>query len=149
MSSLVAHSRNTSRPKISRMRLVAQRSTTRLTKKEAAMKMLQLTIDKMSQGIAEATTEVEALAESYAKLSLSGSFARQVKESVWLVELILENMQGNGTDAGTIGVIEPSLNRMKGKLRVVEDAAVQTKVSRFNYLKMVVSNGISRLRPSS
>jgi hypothetical protein len=118
-------------------------------KQKAAMKMLQFVIDKMGEGIAEATTEVGALAESYAELSLSGSFEGQVKKSVRLLELHLANMQGNGTDAETIGIIEESLNTMKAKLKVVEDAAVQTKkVSKFNYLKMVVSNRISRLRSS-
>ncbi|KAF8331178.1 hypothetical protein F5887DRAFT_895198 [Amanita rubescens] len=67
------------------------------------------------------------LTESYAKLSLSGSFAGQVKKSVRLLELNLEAMRSNNADLGSIKAIEKSLEEMKKKLKVVEAAKEKAK----------------------
>jgi len=108
-----------------------------IAQKEVTMIELQEAVDKMSQDMAEALAEIGTLAESYAKLSLSGSFAGQVEKSVRMLELTLEGMRGNGTDAGTIEIVEESLNTMKVKLQVVEQAAAHAgkNVSMFNFSK--------------
>jgi len=94
-----------------------------------AVKGLQSAIETMKQDIAEATAAVGKLTESYAQLSLSGSFAGLVKKSVRLLQTNLENMRSNGTDDATIRSVEQSLNNMEGKLKVVEAAARQAPKS--------------------
>lgn len=108
-----------------------------IAQKEVTMIELQEAVDKMSQDMAKALAKIGTLAESYAKLSLSGSFAGQVEKSVRMLELTLEGMRGNGTDAGTIEIVEESLNIMKMKLQVVEQAAAHAgkNVSMFNFSK--------------
>ncbi|PFH47861.1 hypothetical protein AMATHDRAFT_76995 [Amanita thiersii Skay4041] len=66
--------------------------------------------------------EVGELTQSYAKLSLSGSFAGQIKKSVRLIEVNLEAMRHNKADLKSIEKVEKSLEHMKDKL-IVETAA--------------------------
>ncbi|PCH39420.1 hypothetical protein WOLCODRAFT_38711, partial [Wolfiporia cocos MD-104 SS10] len=86
------------------------------------MKQLKNTIEDLDKALANATSEVGELVDEYAKLSLSGSFAGQVKKSVALLDSHLETMRGNGTDAETIKSVEKSLKLMEGKLKLVENA---------------------------
>ncbi|KAF8833638.1 hypothetical protein BDN67DRAFT_976509 [Paxillus ammoniavirescens] len=98
------------------------------------MKELKATIANMDKALAEATRLVGELAEEYAGLSLSGSFAGQVKKSVALLDQNLEAMYGNGTDVDTIESMTKTLGRMKDKLELVERAAKQAQENtRFNY----------------
>ncbi|KIJ11930.1 hypothetical protein PAXINDRAFT_171543 [Paxillus involutus ATCC 200175] len=96
-------------------------------KQMLGMKELKANIDNMDKALAEATRQVGKLAEEYASLSLSGSFAGQVKKSVALLDQNLEAMRNNGTDADTIESMVKSLGRMKDKLELVERAAKQAQ----------------------
>lgn len=75
----------------------------------------------------EALISLGRLTESYARLSLSGSFAGQVKKSVRLLEANLEAMRNNKADLKSIEMIEKSLDNMKQKLKVVEAANEKAK----------------------
>jgi hypothetical protein len=70
----------------------------------------------------EALISLGRLTESYARLSLSGSFAGQVKKSVKLLEANLEAMRNNRADPKSMEMVEKSLDSMKQKLKVVEAA---------------------------
>ncbi|KAF9464254.1 hypothetical protein BDZ94DRAFT_1297271 [Collybia nuda] len=94
---------------------------------ELGMKQLKQTIMNMDTALAEATDKVGQLVEDYARLSLSGSFAGQVKKSAALLELNLETMRGNGADEQTMKSVEKALNRMKEKLALVEKAKEQAR----------------------
>jgi len=102
-------------------------------KTEVTMIELQQAVDKMGEDMTEALAEVAVLTASYAKLSLSGSFAGQVEKSVRLLELTLEGMRCNGTEPETIRIVEESLNSMKAKLQVVEQAAARAGKSIFKF----------------
>ena len=75
----------------------------------------------------QALISLGGLTESYARLSLSGCFAGQVKKSIMLLETNLEAMRNNGTDSKSIEMMEKSLESMKQKLRVVEAANEKAK----------------------
>ena len=75
----------------------------------------------------QALISLGGLTESYARLSLSGCFAGQVKKSIMLLETNLEAMRNNGTDSKSIEMMEKSSEIMKQKLRVVEAANEKAK----------------------
>ncbi|EDR10206.1 uncharacterized protein LACBIDRAFT_325894 [Laccaria bicolor S238N-H82] len=80
------------------------------------------TIDTCNENIEEATAQIGRLAEQYSELSLSGSFSGQVGKSVRLIETHLESIR-NRSDPESAKRIEESLNVLKKKLRLLEDAA--------------------------
>lgn len=96
-------------------------------RQELGMEQLRQTIVNMDTALADATAKVGQLVENYARLSLSGSFAGQVKKSVALLEMNLETMRGNGTDEQTIKSVEKALSRMREKLELVEKAKEQAR----------------------
>ncbi|PFH47909.1 hypothetical protein AMATHDRAFT_49936 [Amanita thiersii Skay4041] len=67
------------------------------------------------------------LSQSYAKLSLSGSFAGQVRKSVRLIETNLEAMRNSKADPKSIEKMERSLENMKEKLRIIEAAGTKSR----------------------
>ena len=69
--------------------------------------------------IERATEEIGGLAAHYSSLSLSGCFSHQVEKSVKLFETHLESI----TDPECVKRIEESLNGLKRKLSLLEDAA--------------------------
>jgi hypothetical protein len=97
--------------------------------RELAIIKLDEVIVAMKEDIAQATDDVGRLTQSYAQLSLSGSFTGLVKKSVQLLETNLETMRGNGTDSDMIRVVEESLEGMKEKLAVAEAAAIQARLN--------------------
>ncbi|EDR10209.1 uncharacterized protein LACBIDRAFT_318382 [Laccaria bicolor S238N-H82] len=80
------------------------------------------TIETYKKEIEEGTVGIGRLAEQYSELSLSGSFSGQVGKSVTLFETHLENMR-NKSDPESVKRIEESLNQLKNKLRLLQDAA--------------------------
>ena len=84
-------------------------------------------IADLDKEMEEALTSLGWLTEAYARLSLSGSFAGQVKKSVGLLEANLEAMRNNKADMKSIELVEKSLNNMKAKLKVVEEADAKAK----------------------
>lgn len=97
------------------------------SRQELGMAQLKQTIVDMDRALAESTDKVGQLVKEYGKLSLSGSFSGQVKKSVAMLELNLETMRNNGTDAQTIKSVEKALARMQEKLTVVEKAKEQAR----------------------
>ncbi|EDR01022.1 uncharacterized protein LACBIDRAFT_312793 [Laccaria bicolor S238N-H82] len=83
---------------------------------------VQKTNEIYNKEIEEATDEIGSLAEKYSELSLSGSFSGQVGKSVTLFETHLENMR-NKSDPESVKRLEESLNQLKNKLRLLQDAA--------------------------
>jgi hypothetical protein len=66
---------------------------------------------------------VGRLVESYASLSLAGSFAGQVTKAVKYMEMNLEAMRNNTSDPELVQMVEESLEAMKSKLKMVEEAS--------------------------
>lgn len=83
---------------------------------------VQKIIKTYNKEIEQATEEIGRLAEQYSKLSLSGCFSGQVEKSVKLVETHLESLR-NKSDPENVKQVEESLNQLKKKLRVLQDAA--------------------------
>jgi len=69
------------------------------------------------------------LVESYASLSLMGSFAGQVKKAVRLMEVNLEAMRNKNSDPSSMAMFEKSLEILKKKLKVVEEASRRAEMS--------------------
>ncbi|KIL58589.1 hypothetical protein M378DRAFT_15436 [Amanita muscaria Koide BX008] len=89
-------------------------------KQEALKATIQETIDDLSEEIEDCLNRLGLLTEEYANLSLSGSFAGQVRKTVVLLELNLESMRNNGTDSDSVRNVEESLERMKEMLSILE-----------------------------
>jgi len=91
------------------------------------------TIETYNKEIEQATEEIGRLAEQYSSLSLSGSFSGQVRKSVKLFETHLESIRKK-SDPGNVKQIEESLEQLKKKLRLLDDAeeAASKKISRIN-----------------
>ncbi|KAF8346281.1 hypothetical protein F5887DRAFT_1132409 [Amanita rubescens] len=66
---------------------------------------------------------VGRLVESYASLSLAGSFAGQVTKAVKYMEMNLEAMRNNTSNPELVQMVEESLETMKLKLKMVEEAS--------------------------
>ena len=90
---------------------------------------LDQVIEDLDLELEEALTSLGRLTESYARLSLSGCFAGQVKKSVRLLEANLEAMRNNKADLKSIEMVEKSLDNMKEKLKVVKAANEKVKGS--------------------
>lgn len=89
---------------------------------------LDKVISRLDSELGEALSSLRRLTDSYAGLSLSGSFAGQIKKSVRLMEVRLEAMRNDeGSDVKSIEMFEKSLENMKQKLRVVEAADEKEK----------------------
>lgn len=91
-----------------------------LTKIEAATRDLDSQIENLK-------VEIGNLCHSYQSLSLSGSFAGQIAKSVRLFELNLEALQANGADPQTIRTMEESLETMRRKEKLVDEAAAAAR----------------------
>ncbi|KIL58588.1 hypothetical protein M378DRAFT_1025098 [Amanita muscaria Koide BX008] len=91
-------------------------------KQEALKVAIQKTTNDLSDEIENCLNRLGLLTEEYARLSLSGSFAGQVRKTVVLLELNLESMRNNGTDSQSVRKVEESLERMKEMLSILEKA---------------------------
>ncbi|KAM6499735.1 hypothetical protein JOM56_005243 [Amanita muscaria] len=89
-------------------------------KQEALKATIQETINNLTEEIEDCLNRLGLLTEEYANLSLSGSFAGQVRKTVVLLELNLESMRNNGTDSDSVRKVEESLERMKEMLSILE-----------------------------
>ncbi|KIK03255.1 hypothetical protein K443DRAFT_484799 [Laccaria amethystina LaAM-08-1] len=76
-------------------------------------------IDACNEKIEEATEEIGRLTEQYSKLPLSGSFSGQL---VKLFETHLKSIR-NKSGQESVKRIEESLDRLKNKLSLLEEAA--------------------------
>lgn len=94
---------------------------------EVQISAIQRDIDQITAEIAWSTSNIGTLAERYSELSLSGSFAVQLKKSVKLLEVHLQSTLAKGGDAETIKQIQASLEQLKTKLALLEQAAVAAK----------------------
>ena len=83
---------------------------------------VQKTIKIYNKEIEQAIEEIGRLAEQYSKLALSGSFSGQVEKSVKLFETQLEGIR-NKSGPESVKRTEESLNRLKQKLCLLQDAA--------------------------
>lgn len=97
-------------------------ATTEKEKKEAFLQSVQNAIDELTKDVDESTVELGRLAEEYAGLSLSGSFASQVEKAIQLMELNIEKMRNDGSDPEMVKKLEASMKGMQDKLQVLRDA---------------------------
>lgn len=98
-------------------------------RQELAMMQLKDALVTLERALAEATADAGRLLGDYDRLSLSGGFVCQVRKSVALLELTLETMCGNGTDAQAVKSVEKALVRMQEKLAIVELAKEQSQAT--------------------
>ncbi|KAK2467600.1 hypothetical protein APHAL10511_000455 [Amanita phalloides] len=85
-------------------------------------------IKNLDQDMEETLVSLGRLTESYANLCLGGSFSGQVRKSVRLLEMTLENIRFHDADPRSVELVEKSLEDMKKKLEVVQ--RVDEKVKR-------------------
>lgn len=100
--------------------------------KQVLVDEMQVSVDRLTMGIDEQTTELGRLADDYAKLSLSGSFASQVAKAVTLLEQNIEGMRNTGVDQATIEKVETSLKNMQAKLDLLNKANERKKAKSFS-----------------
>ncbi len=105
----------------------AEKKYKEATRNSTLLADLKRSVASLDVDMEESLARVGFLTESYAKLSLSGSFAGQVKKSVRLLETNLQAMQSNNADRKSVEAVEKSLESMKAKLNVVEEAKAKTK----------------------
>jgi hypothetical protein len=80
-------------------------------------------IANLDKDMEEALVALGRLTESYGNLSLTGSFAGQIKKSIRLLEMHLTAAQQHAeADLKSIDVIKKSLENMKRKLKMVAEA---------------------------
>jgi hypothetical protein len=80
-------------------------------------------IARLEQRMNRKLASVGRLVETYASLSLAGSFSGQVEKTVKYMEVRLEAMRNNiESDPELVAMIEESLESMKMKLKVVQEA---------------------------
>lgn len=84
--------------------------------------LVQKALEEIQRRLEEDTRELGQIAQEYAKLALSGSFAGHLHKSVKLLSTKLESMRNDGTSAEIIARMEKSLERLNDKLRVLENA---------------------------
>ncbi|KAK2463003.1 hypothetical protein APHAL10511_004990 [Amanita phalloides] len=89
---------------------------------ERVMADLKRHVAWLDQETKEALVRVRQLTESYASLSLIGSFAGQVRMSVRLLEVNLKAMRNKNAE-GAIEMVEQSLVIMRRKLELVKEVA--------------------------
>lgn len=81
------------------------------------------TIANLDKDMEDALISLGRITQSYSTSSLMGSLPGQIKKSIRLLEMYLKAAQQSGkTDARSIEAIEQSLEDMKGKLKIVEEA---------------------------
>jgi hypothetical protein len=97
------------------------------TLQERVLADLKSAIASLDVDMEESLGRVGLLTEAYAKLSLSACFAGQVRKSVRLLETNLQAMQSNQADPKSVEAVERSLESMKAKLKLVQEAKVKTK----------------------
>ncbi|KIL58586.1 hypothetical protein M378DRAFT_15433 [Amanita muscaria Koide BX008] len=87
---------------------------------------VEQTVEILQKEIDNSLSQVEALTQEYAALSISGSFSEQVVKTIVLLELHLESMRQKG-NVESARKVDDSLKKMKNMLEVVEKA--QTKAN--------------------
>jgi uncharacterized protein (DUF3084 family) len=90
---------------------------------QGALKKVEAAIKDLDDQIEHLKAEIGRLCNSYQSLSLSGSFAGQIAKSVRLFELNLEALQASGADPQTIRTMEESIETMRRKEKLVDEAA--------------------------
>ena len=95
-------------------------------------------LSEVERQLADREAEVDAeiaelgrLAEQYAQLALSGSFAEQLHKSVALLEVNLKTMKKDGASLEEITRVEKSLQTLKDKLSELERARTGRRGRRF------------------
>lgn len=89
---------------------------------------LDRTIASLNEEMKQALALVGRLVESYASLSLMGSFAGQVKKAVRLMEMNLEATRNKNSDPSSITMLEKSVEILRKKLKVVEEASQRSEM---------------------
>jgi hypothetical protein len=84
---------------------------------------------ELNQVINRAITNLEQLVERYAHLSLSGSFAAQVNSAVRLLEQNYVALEGNSVGQDQLLRVKDSLDHMKRKLALLNNAKADGKES--------------------
>lgn len=115
-------------------------ATSEKDRKEAMKERAQIAIDELTKNVDDAIIQLGILAEEYANLSLSGSFAGQVEKSLKLLELNIEKMRNDGSDPEVIKKVEKSMASMDDKLKVLREAKQKTQEkSNFAKFKSVLA----------
>ena len=77
--------------------------------------------------IEDLKADIGRLCGLYQSLSLSGSFACQISKMIRHLELNLAAQRANGADSQTIEILENSIEKMRQKKRLVDEAAAAAR----------------------
>lgn len=94
-----------------------------------ALKKIEASIRDLDGQIESLKVDIGRLCHSYQSLSLSGSFSGQISKLVRLFELTVEAQQTNGVDPQTIAMMVNSLDMMRQKQKLVDEAAAAVQRS--------------------
>ena len=89
---------------------------------EALLATSKSAVGELSNIIDEAMDELARLAEEYASLSLSESFAAPLEKAVWLFEQWCRGMEEKGVGLELLTKVRSSLEHMKGRLDLLRKA---------------------------
>ena len=85
---------------------------------------------ELNRIINSATTDLAQLVERYSRLSLSGSFVAQVNSAVRLLKQHYIALEKKGVDQDQLQRVKVSLDHMKRKLELLNNAKASTRKER-------------------
>jgi chromosome segregation ATPase len=85
-------------------------------------------LDDLRRSIDDAMDELARLAETYACLSLSGSFSAPLEKAIWLLEQRCNGMEEKGVSLEMLAKVRGSLEHMKGRLDLLRTAREKVRV---------------------
>jgi len=95
-----------------------------------ALSQVESSIEDLDGQIKKLKFDIGRLCRSYQSLSLSGSFAGQISKFIRLFELTVEVQQASGADSQTIEMMLNSIEMMRRKQKIVDEAAGTVQRSR-------------------
>jgi len=94
--------------------------------KEALRAQVTAEIAAMKTSMRVGMEQIRRLVESYANISLSGSFSVQIERSVDMLVMTRDTIRKEGGDESTIMSLGETIGRLQAKLEVVRDACSVT-----------------------
>jgi len=95
-------------------------------RKEALRAQVTVEIATMKSSMRVSMEQIRRLVESYANISLSGSFSVQIERSVDMLVMTRDTIRTEGGDESTIMSLGETIGRLQAKLEVVRDACSVT-----------------------
>jgi len=114
------------------------------TRYQGALKEVEMSIKVLDVQIETLKVDIGRLCHSYQSLSLSGSFAGQISKLIRLFELTAEAQQANGADSQTIAMMTKSIEMMRLKQKLVDEADAAAEIFKVKQPHAVSKHGTVR-----